>query len=46
MNNLLEKLIGKIGFTEWTKEGKLRYPRFLGLIRDRNPKDAVREDKG
>lgn len=27
-------LVCKIGFTEWTQDGKLRHPRFLGLRKD------------
>jgi bifunctional non-homologous end joining protein LigD len=38
------KLIGEFGFTEWTRDGKLRHPRFLGLRRDKAAKDVVRED--
>ncbi|GAA5480842.1 non-homologous end-joining DNA ligase [Haloferula sargassicola] len=37
------ELVGQVGFTEWTGSGKLRHPRFLGLRRDKNPKDVVRE---
>jgi bifunctional non-homologous end joining protein LigD len=37
------KLVAQIGFTEWTRDGKLRHPRFLGLRRDKSPKDVVRE---
>lgn len=37
------KLVGEFGFTEWTPSGKLRHPRFLGLRRDKNAKDVVRE---
>lgn len=40
------KLVGEVGFTEWTNEGKLRHSRFLGLRRDKKAKDVVREDKG
>lgn len=36
-------LVGEVGFTEWTDDGKLRHPRFLGLRRDKKPKDVVRE---
>lgn len=35
--------VGEFGFTEWTNDGKLRHPRFLGLRRDKNPRDVVRE---
>ncbi len=38
------KLVGEVGFTEWTKDNKLRHPRFLGLREDKNPCDIVREN--
>ena len=37
------KLVGQVGFTEWTGAGKLRHPRFKGLRRDKKPKDVIRE---
>lgn len=37
------KLVAEVGFTEWTSDGRLRHPRFLGLRRDKDPKDVVRE---
>jgi bifunctional non-homologous end joining protein LigD len=37
------KLVAEIGFTEWTHEGKLRHPRYLGLRRDKKPREVVRE---
>jgi bifunctional non-homologous end joining protein LigD len=37
------KLVAQIAFTEWTAEGKLRHPKFLGLRSDKNPKEVVRE---
>jgi ATP-dependent DNA ligase len=37
------RLVGEIGFTEWTRDGRLRHPRFLGLRRDKDPRDVVRE---
>ena len=36
-------LVGEVGFTEWTAEGKLRHPRFLGLRDDKSAEDVVRE---
>ena len=36
-------LVAEIGFTEWTRAGKLRHPRFLGLRRDKAAADVVRE---
>lgn len=38
------KIVGEFGFTEWTRDGKLRHPRFLGLRRDKAAKDVVREE--
>ena len=37
------ELVAEIGFTEWTEDGKLRHPRFLGLRDDKDPEDVVRE---
>lgn len=36
-------LVGEVGFTEWTEEGRLRHPRFLGLREDKSAEDVVRE---
>jgi bifunctional non-homologous end joining protein LigD len=36
-------LVAQIGFTEWTVDGKLRHPRFLGLRTDKAATDVVRE---
>jgi DNA ligase D-like protein (predicted ligase) len=37
------KLVAQIGFTEWTRDGKLRHPRYQGLRTDKDPADVVRE---
>jgi DNA ligase D-like protein (predicted ligase) len=37
------ELVGQIGFAEWTAEGRLRQPRFLGLRDDKRPEEVVRE---
>ncbi|MGD8560864.1 MAG: non-homologous end-joining DNA ligase [Gammaproteobacteria bacterium] len=37
------KLVAEIGFTEWTRDGKLRHPRYLGLRHDKSPKQVVKE---
>ena len=37
------RLVAQIGFTEWTVEGKLRHPRFMGLRDDKRPEEIVRE---
>jgi bifunctional non-homologous end joining protein LigD len=36
-------LVAQIGFTEWTRDGKLRHPRYQGLRTDKNAADVVRE---
>jgi bifunctional non-homologous end joining protein LigD len=36
-------LVGEVGFTEWTDEGQLRHPVFLGLREDKPASDVVRE---
>ena len=36
-------LVAQIGFTEWTRDGQLRHPRFLGLRRDKEARDVGRE---
>jgi len=37
------ELVGEFGFTEWTRDGKLRHPRFLGLRTDKAARDVRRE---
>jgi DNA ligase D-like protein (predicted ligase) len=37
------RLVAQVAFTEWTREGKLRHPRFKGLRRDKRPAEVVRE---
>lgn len=37
------ELVAQIGFAEWTGDGRLRQPRFLGLRDDKRPTDVVRE---
>jgi len=37
------ELVGEVGFTEWTSDGQLRHPRFLGLREDKPARDVVRE---
>jgi DNA ligase D-like protein (predicted ligase) len=36
-------LVAEIGFSEWTDDGKLRHPRYLGLRDDKEPSDVIRE---
>jgi bifunctional non-homologous end joining protein LigD len=40
------ELVGEVAFTEWTRAGQLRHPRFQGLRRDKAAEDVVREVKG
>jgi bifunctional non-homologous end joining protein LigD len=37
------ELVGQIGFTEWTRDGRLRHPRYLGLRDDKSASEVVRE---
>jgi bifunctional non-homologous end joining protein LigD len=37
------ELVAQIGFAEWTGDGRLRHPRFLGLREDKAARDVVRE---
>jgi bifunctional non-homologous end joining protein LigD len=37
------ELVAQIGFAEWTRDGRLRHPRFLGLRDDKPARDVVRE---
>jgi bifunctional non-homologous end joining protein LigD len=40
------KLVAQIGYTEWTGDGKLRHPVYLGLRDDKAAKDVTRQRKG
>lgn len=37
------ELVCEVAFTEWTRDGRLRHPRFVGLRRDKDPTEVVRE---
>lgn len=37
------ELVAEFGFTEWTDDGRLRHPRYLGLRRDKKATSVVRE---
>ncbi len=39
------RLVAQIKFAEWTRDGRLRQPVFLGLREDIDPKNVVREEK-
>jgi DNA ligase D-like protein (predicted ligase) len=36
-------LVGEFAFTEWTRDGRLRHPRYLGLRDDKRAREVVRE---
>jgi bifunctional non-homologous end joining protein LigD len=40
------ELVAEVGFTEWTSDGRLRHPRFLGLRDDKPAREVVREAVG
>jgi DNA ligase D-like protein (predicted ligase) len=37
------RLVGEVGFSEWTADGELRHPRFQGMRDDKEARDVVRE---
>ena len=40
------ELVAEIAFTEWTRDGRLRHPRYQGLRDDKPARDVVRERPG
>ena len=40
---LIPKLVGEVKFTEWTSEGEMRHPAFLGLRSDKKASEVIRE---
>jgi len=36
-------LVAEVRFAEWTQDGKMRAPAFLGLREDKDPRECVRE---
>jgi bifunctional non-homologous end joining protein LigD len=41
---LAPRLVAQISFTEWTKDGRLRHPVYLGLRDDKSAKEVVRQE--
>ena len=37
------RLVAQIGFSEWTRDGRLRHPRFVALREDKAAEEVVRE---
>ena len=40
------RLVGEVGFSEWTTAGELRHPRFQGMRDDKDAREVVREIAG
>jgi bifunctional non-homologous end joining protein LigD len=40
---LKPKLVAQVSFSEWTKDGKLRHPLYLGLRDDKKASEIRRE---
>lgn len=38
------ELVAQIAFSEWTRDGRLRHPSYLGLRDDKRPREVVREE--
>ena len=38
-------MVAQIGFTEWTRDGRLRHPRYQGLRTDKDAGEVVRETR-
>jgi len=39
------RIVAQVKFTEWTREGSLRHPAFLGIRDDITPKQVVKEEE-
>jgi ATP-dependent DNA ligase len=37
------RLVVQVAFAGWTRDGRLRHPRFLGLREDKDAREVVRE---
>ena len=37
------QFVAEVGFSEWTRDGRLRHPRYIGLRTDKDPADVVKE---
>jgi bifunctional non-homologous end joining protein LigD len=37
------ELVAQVGFSEWTRDGRLRHPRFIGLRGDKPAREVIRE---
>jgi bifunctional non-homologous end joining protein LigD len=39
------EVVAQIAFMEWTPDGRLRHPSFLGVRFDKTPREVVREER-
>jgi bifunctional non-homologous end joining protein LigD len=39
------EMVAQVGFSEWTRDGKLRHPRYTGLRTDKDPAEVIRESR-
>jgi bifunctional non-homologous end joining protein LigD len=40
---LIPKFVAEVKFSEWTSDGEMRHPAFLGLCTDKRALDVIRE---
>ena len=40
------KIVIEVSFVEWTRDGLLRHPQFIGVRTDKLPRKIRREDRG
>ena len=45
VNPVMSEMVIQVGFAEWTRDGRLRHPRFAGVRTDRPATDVVRETR-
>jgi bifunctional non-homologous end joining protein LigD len=44
VHHVAPELVAEVAFFEWTRDGRLRHPSFIGLRTDKAPEEVVRED--
>jgi bifunctional non-homologous end joining protein LigD len=44
VHHVAPELVAEVAFTEWTRDGRLRHPSFLGLRTDKAARDVAREE--
>jgi ATP-dependent DNA ligase len=37
------KIVAEVSFVEWTRDGLLRHPEFIGVRDDKEPREVLRE---